>query len=350
MTPATAAPYTPTAMRILLTGGTGSVGREVVKLLVAGAHEVKVLGRRADARLPGAEYRSCDITDFTALEAEMRGCDAVVHLAALPTPLHAPDEEVFRVNCDGSFNVYHAAAEVGIRRVVSASSINAFGYHYGIRRFPIFSLPLNEEHPSFTTDSYSFSKQVLEEIADYYWRREGISGCCLRLPWVVNPEPRILERLRQEIAASLPILRKWVRMPSDQGSGRAAEVIATKERMRSGRMEEYPADYARVGELPHAAIVGSYSNFFTQLDARDSAQAFAKALFTPYEGSHPLFINDSENRYLLEAPDLARLFFPEAEVDPRLSGTASLVSIARARALIDFEPEHTISTLGVHPR
>jgi NAD(P)-dependent dehydrogenase (short-subunit alcohol dehydrogenase family) len=336
-------------MRILLTGATGSVGREVVKLLVAGGHEVRVLGRRAELVLPGAEYQACDITDFTSLKEHMRGTDGVIHLAALATPLHGPDEEVFRINCDGSFNVYQAAAELGIRRVVSASSINAFGYHYGIRSFPIRYLPIDEEHPTFTTDSYSFSKQILEEIAAYFWRREGISGCCLRLPWVVNPTPEVLAQVRGDLAVSLPILREWIRLPPAQGAARAGEVFASKERSRSARMEEYPADYALVGTLSHAAIMGSYTNFFTQLDARDSAQAFAKALFASYEGSHPLFVNDSVNRYLLDSRELARLFFPEAEARPGLRGSASLVSIESARRLIGYEPEHTIDRLAVHP-
>lgn len=336
-------------MRVLLTGATGSVGREVVKLLVAEGHKARVLGRRGAAVLPGAEYRACDITDFPSLREHMRDTEGVIHLAALATPMHGPDQEVFRINCDGSFNVYQAAAELKIRRVVSASSINAFGYHYGIKRFPIHYLPIDEEHPTFTTDSYSFSKQVLEEIAAYFWRREGISGCCLRLPWVVNPTAEILGHVRSDLASSLPTLRDWIRLPADQGAARAGEVFASKQRSRSQRMEEHPADYARVETLAHAAIMGSYTNFLTQLDARDSAQAFAKALFASYEGSHPLFVNDSVNRYLLESRDLARLFFPEAQTRPALRGAASLVSIESARRLIGFEPKHTIDRLGVHP-
>jgi nucleoside-diphosphate-sugar epimerase len=254
------------------------------------------------------------------------------------------------VNVSGSFNVYHAAAETGIRRVVSASSINAFGFHWGVARFPIRYLPIDEDHPSSTSDCYSLSKQLLEEIASYAWRREGISGCCLRLPWVANATPEVLSRVRGEIASGLPRLREWIALAPAEGAARAAEVIASKERARAGRMEEYPNDHRKLGELPHAALAGSYANFFTQVDARDSAQAFEKALVARYEGSHPLFVNDSVNRFLVDSRALARLFFPEAEARPSLAGTASLVSIDRARRLIGYEPEHTIDLLGVHPR
>lgn len=336
-------------MRVLVTGATGSVGREVALLLVAHGHEVRVVGRRREAGLPGVDYRPCDVTDYATLKDAMRETEAIIHLAALPTPLHGPDEELFRINCAGSFNVYQAAAELGIRRVVSASSINAFGYHFGIKSFPIRYLPIDEAHPTCTTDSYSFSKQVLEEIAAYFWRREGISGCCLRLPWVVNPTPDFLARLRGDIAASLPTIREWMLLPPEEGVRRAAGVLASKAKARAGRMEEYPAGFSNVGTLEHAGIMGSYSNFFTQIDARDSAQAFEKALLAAYEGSHPLFVNDSLNRYLVDSCELARLFFPEAEVRPALSGAATLVSIDRARSFIGFEPEHGIDRLGVHP-
>ena len=93
----------------------------------------------------------------------------------------------------------------------------------------------------------------------------------------------------------------------------------------------------------------TYTNLFTQLDGRDSAQAFVKALLGSYEGSHALFVNDSVNRYLLDSRELARLFYPEAEIRACLTGTASLVSIDRAHSLIGFEPKHTMDRLGMHP-
>jgi nucleoside-diphosphate-sugar epimerase len=332
-------------MMVLLTGGTGSVGQEVAKRLARGGHLVRVVGRRPGQSIPGAEYRSCDVTDFDALIREMRGCNAVIHLAALPTPLSGPAQEVFRVNCHGSFAVYQAAAELGIRRVVCASSINALGFNFGVKTFPIRYLPLDEEHPTHTTDAYSFSKQVVEEVAAYFWRRAGISGCCLRLPWVVNATPEAQARVRRTMEQSVPTLREWFRLPQAEGMARAREVIDSKEQARSSRMEEYPADYRHVGELRHAAIMEGYSNFFAQLDARDSAQAFEKALLGSYEGSQPLFVNDSVNSCLLDSRELARLFYPGAEIRRSLSGPASLVSIERARRLIGFEPEYTIDRI-----
>ena len=114
-------------MRILVTGGTGTVGREAVKRLVAHGHEVLVIGRREGLSLQDADYQSCDINDFDALREMVRGREVIVHLAAIPNPMLGPGQEIFRVNCSGTFNVFEAAAQEGIKRIVSASSINALG-------------------------------------------------------------------------------------------------------------------------------------------------------------------------------------------------------------------------------
>jgi nucleoside-diphosphate-sugar epimerase len=78
----------------------------------------------------------------------MRGCDQVVHLAALASPVVGRPEEVFRVNAEGTFNVFQAAAEAGIRRVVQASSINALGLYYGVRTTDPLYFPVDEAAPA----------------------------------------------------------------------------------------------------------------------------------------------------------------------------------------------------------
>ena len=152
-------------MRILLTGGTGEVGRTTTDRLVSRGHDVRVIGRRAGISIDGAEYRSCDILDYQALKQHTRGCDVVVHLAAIPNPWMGPSEKIYETNCNGTFNVYQAAAEEGIKRIVSASSVNAVGYFWGSKEFELSYLPVDEAHPTYTSDPYSFSKQILEEIA-----------------------------------------------------------------------------------------------------------------------------------------------------------------------------------------
>jgi len=328
-------------MRVLVTGGTGNVGRAAVARLVRSGHTVRVIGRRSDVTLDQAEYRSCDINDYQSLCDQVKGMEAVVHLAAIAHPSLAAGQEIFRVNCSGTFNVYHAAAGNGIHRVVTTSSINALGYNFGTKSFPLHYFPVDEEHRSFTTDPYSFSKQVLEEIAAYFWRREGISGICMRLPAVYEAVDgkRGLGTFVMHARASYTEL---FAMPTAERQARAQQVITRFEALRLDRAWESPR--GRFGmDRPDAGLMFGRSNFWTSIHAEDSAQAIEKGLLADYDGSHVLYINDSHNFAGVETEALATLFFPDVTARKRsLVGTESLVSIDRARALIGFGPQQSI--------
>jgi len=86
-----------------------------------------------------------------------------------------------------------------------------------------------------------------------------------------------------------------------------------------------------------------YSNFWASIDARDSAQAIELGLTADYEGSHPLWVNDSHNSAGVPTQALAELFYPDVPLKRDLVGTESLVSIDRARELLGFEPEYSVS-------
>jgi len=331
-------------MRILVTGGTGNVGRETVRQLLQMGHMVRVIGRREGMRIEGAEYRACDTTDFPALRMQMVDIDAVIHLAAIPHPAGGASQEIFRVNCLGTYHVYQAAAEAGIKRVVTASSINAFGFNFGIQGFPIEYLPIDEAHPTHTTDAYSFSKQVTEDIADYFWRREGISGVCLRLPAVIEIE-RNWESWRNGVKEQTVRLFQELRDNPAVGKEHVARVMQTLEQMRRERIHESRAR-SRFTASPEMLISVGWTNFWTGLDTRDTAQALIKGVLADYQGSHPLFVNDSLNIVGLPSADLAAVFFPQVNTYKQpLDGQTALVSIGRARQLIGFEPEYHLAEM-----
>jgi nucleoside-diphosphate-sugar epimerase len=292
--------------------------------------------------IEGAAYYPGDVTDYAQVRQAVEGMEAIVHLAAVRHPSLAPGQEIFRVNGTGTFNIYQAAAEVGIRRVVCASSINALGYNFGIKDSPLLYFPMDEEHPTYTTDPYSFSKQVVEEIAAYFHRREGISGILLRLPAVyeVQGEASWIQAALAGIRAAYDAL---LSLPETTRRQRVKGIIAKFEAMRAGRVWEFPTD-GDIYQDPEAMLAFGRSNFWASIDARDSAQAIEKALLADYEGSHPLFINDSHNFIGIESRLLAETFFPEVTTWKHpVRGTESLVGIAKARQLIGFEPEYSLS-------
>ena len=329
-------------MRVLITGGTGAVGREAVKRLVAHGHDVTVIGRTANIEIEGAAYRQCDIVDFECLTECMEGIEGVVHLAAIPNPALGPGHEIVHVNDTGTFNVYRAAADAGIRRIVSASSINALGYNFGIKRFKLLYFPMDEAHPSFTTDPYSFSKQIMEEIGYYFWRREGVSSVFLRLPGVYEVTEENEARIKEWRARTMETYGELLAQPEAEQRRIAQEIIAKHDELRAERAFETHGNWSRLREYPYARAMFGYSNFWASIDARDSAQAIELGLLADYEGSHPLWINDSHNSAGVPTQKLAELFYPDVPLTRPLKGTESLVSIDKARELLGFEPAHSI--------
>jgi nucleoside-diphosphate-sugar epimerase len=115
-------------MKVLVTGGTGFLGRRTVEQL-ARDHAVRLLVRPSASRerFPaGVEFAEGDITEPNGLLRAAQGCDAIVHAAALVKIL-APDAEFDRINVGGLENVLAAATAAGVGRVVYVSSFIALG-------------------------------------------------------------------------------------------------------------------------------------------------------------------------------------------------------------------------------
>jgi len=351
-------------MKVAVTGGIGHVGRTTVRQLMAHGHEVRVLDRTPEGEIKpevaeeidGAAYRQVEITDFESLRGQLDGVDGVVHLAALSSPGMGPEHVVYDINTRGSFNVYRTAADAGITRVVSASSINALGYNYGIKAFPIRYFPIDEAHPAFTTDPYSFSKRVLEETASYFWRREGISGVCLRFPGVYQADPRRAERHAHYAEMRNKAVETFLGWSDEERRSRARDAIARSEDFRETRMKERPFEEQRKHwekrrsegpPPPEMMLCWGRTDFWALINVLDVAQGIEKGLTETYEGSHPLFINESRNFLGVESELLLRYYFPDvADRKREITGIEALVSNERARALIEFEPKHWIGEPG----
>ncbi len=336
-------------MRVLVTGGNGSVGKAAVARLAQRGFDVTVIARTPSVEIPGARYAVCDILDYARLREIVHGCEGIVHLAAVPNPSAVNSDQVFLANVQGTFNVFKAAEEEGIRRVVQASSINALGVFYGRTPSPIAYLPVDEDHPRVASDVYSLSKQMVEDIGEYYWRRASISSVALRLPWVAPASFHPNNPTRQQRIAAL--CEQLARLDSAQRRAwfdaswagynqlRAAGVMedrALAQRLKAAQPE-------RFGDGWYA--MGSRVNFFTCVDERDSAQAIELGLTAPYEGSHSLFVNDDQNWTGVPSATLAELFYPDvSEIKRPLEGGATLVSIERAKKLLGFKVEYTFGT------
>ncbi len=338
-------------MRILVTGGSGKVGHGVVAHLIRHGHEVRVVDRKIDQPLDGAVYTAADTTDYAALREQVRGVEGIVHLAAYPNPMGTPGPEIFRVNCLGTYNVFEAAAEEKIARVVCASSINALGFNFGVKSFPIQYFPVDEGHPTFTTDPYSFSKQTTESIADYYWRRDGISSACIRMPFVYarENEPDFWTQMIQEKYPQA--LQTLLGMQEDQRIELVNRMKAGMEYGRARRLWEKPPEQFDPGdwegpdpeENPAMAAFFGYTDFWSVISVEDTAQAFEKALLAEYEGSQAFFISERYNTTGVGSETLLKIFYPEVTERKRpIQGAETLLSYDKARQMIGYEPEYLI--------
>ena len=170
--------------RILVTGGSGLIGRPTVRHLLESGASVTVLDR--DRQDFGAQVHVIegDVADPETVRRAVKGQDAVVHLAGIPGPLIADDVTTYAVNTVGTYAVLHAAAECGVRKVVYASSINATGLPLNDRPLLPERYPFDEVTTEDFTDPYSLSKKANEQAAAQIGSRTAMSITGLRFPLV----------------------------------------------------------------------------------------------------------------------------------------------------------------------
>ena len=188
-------------MRIFFTGGSGKAGKHVIPYLLDQGHRVM----NADLRPldhSGVDNLVADITDsgqmfnamssycgFDELEAGTGTpkFDAVVHFAAVPRILLKPDNETFRVNTIGTYNVIEAAVKLGIKKIIIASSETTYGICFSDGQTNPKVLPLEEDYDVDPMDSYGLSKVVNEKTARSFQRRSGFDIYALRIGNVIEP-------------------------------------------------------------------------------------------------------------------------------------------------------------------
>ncbi len=188
-------------MRILFTGGSGKAGRHAVAYLIEQGHRV-VNVDKVPLDLPGLHNRLADITDagqmydvmsayagYDELEpgTGVLSFDAVVHFAAIPRLLMTSDNECYRVNTLGTYNVIDAALKLGVRKIIFASSETTYGVCFADGERKPDYLPVDEEHPVIPEDSYAMSKVVNEVTARSFQRRSGADIYGLRINNVIEP-------------------------------------------------------------------------------------------------------------------------------------------------------------------
>jgi nucleoside-diphosphate-sugar epimerase len=276
-------------MRIAVTGGSGKLGRSVVRRLTEDGHAVLNLDRTGE-RSPALAI--VDLRNYgqvldvvLGLDDRHQGFDAIVHLGAIPAPGLVPDAATFENNMLSTYNVFQAARRAGIKKVVYASSETVLGLPFDVD--PPY-IPVDEEYPARPESTYSLVKHLEEQMAIEMTRWDpelSITG--LRFSNVMDPEDY------EDFPSfdSDATLRKW--------------------------------------------------NLWGYIDGRDGAQAVARALENGKPGFEAFIIANEDTVMSRSSASLAAEVFPGVRVTKELGEHETMLSIDKARRLLGFAPEHS---------
>jgi nucleoside-diphosphate-sugar epimerase len=287
--------------RILFTGGSGKAGKHVVPYLIGKGYRVLNIDL-VPLNHPGVDNLTVDITDsgqvFNALTSYAgldelepgKGIpqfDAVVHFAAVPRILLKPDNETFRVNTIGTYNIIEAAVKLGIRKIIIASSETTYGICFSDGRTDPHVLPLEEDYDVDPMDSYGLSKVVNEKTARSFQRRSGVDIYALRIGNVIEPH---------EYAGLFP-------------------------------------EYFRNPEVRRR-------NAFCYIDARDLGQIVDLCIQKDGLGFQLFNAGNDHNGAIIPSRELAERFFPGVPLTRELEENEALFSNRKIREVLGFQEQH----------
>ena len=171
--------------RVCVTGASGQAGRAVVRDLLEHGYHVATTDIAVSQADRFAGMLRADLTDYGQAIEALRGADAVVHLANIPAPGIATPAVTFNANMTMNFNIFQAAASLGLSRVVWASSETTLGLPFDV---PPRYAPVDEDHYPLPTTTYALSKVATETIAGHFAEWSGIPFVALRFSNIMAPE------------------------------------------------------------------------------------------------------------------------------------------------------------------
>lgn len=160
--------------KIVLTGAAGRLGSYLREPLTNIAEQLVSTDLADDIGelYAGEHYIKADLTSLDAMLDVIDGADMVVHFGAYGD--EAPFETILGPNIIGAYNVWEAAYQKGVRRVVYASSVHAVGMHSRTA-----GIGLDAPHRPDTF--YGLAKCFTEDLASLYWDKRGIESVCMRI-------------------------------------------------------------------------------------------------------------------------------------------------------------------------
>ncbi|HTJ59333.1 MAG TPA: NAD(P)-dependent oxidoreductase [Devosiaceae bacterium] len=278
--------------KVVVTGGSGKLGRAVVRDLVAHGYEVLNLDQDLPreqlcrtVRLDLSNYGEVAEAILGGIDERGGKFDAVVHLAAIPAPGLFPNARTFKNNVPASYNVFLAARQAGIRSVVFASSETVLGLPFDN---PPPYAPVDEEYYPRPESAYSLGKLLDETMAQQFARWDPeLKIIGLRFSNVMDPE----DYQKFPSFDADPLQRKW--------------------------------------------------NLWGYIDARDGAQAVRRSLEAEFKGFEAFIIANADTVMSRSNASLLAEVFPDVPVKGQISHNGTLLSIDKAKRLLGYVPQYS---------
>jgi len=267
--------------KIVVTGASGKAGRAVVRALLERDYDVLAVDVSPPAE-SAAPSLLADLTEFGQTVECLAGVESVVHLAAIPASGIHTEETTFRTNMLSTYNVFEAARLLGLRRVVWASSETILGLPFE-REQPAWA-PIEEEHRAYPESSYALSKVLSEELGRQLHRWTGVPYVALRFSNIMEPH----DYDRFPSFWKDPGLRRW--------------------------------------------------NLWGYIDARDVAEGCRLALQADIGAEH-FILAAGDTVMNRPSRELMAEVFPTVPYTPTTGDFDTLLSIQKARRLLEYEPQ-----------
>jgi len=276
---------------VLVTGGSGKLGKFVVRHLMEAGWSVTSVDRVPHPD-PTVSSTVVDLLDSGSVMDLMTGAnerheklDAVVHLAAIPAPGLQSDKATINNNFNSTLNVFMAARNAGIKKVVFASSETVLGLPFDT---PPPYVPVDEAYEPRPESFYSLAKVLEERLASELCRWDPeLSMLGLRFSNVIDP----IEYPGFEDFQDDAMKRKW--------------------------------------------------NLWGYIDARDGALAVEKALEYQTPGFEPFIIASPDSVMRVTNQELLREVFPDVALRREISEHETLLGIEKAQTLLGFDPKNS---------
>jgi len=290
-------------MRTLVTGGAGRLGRSVVRSLVEAGHDVVSVDRALAPQLD-AEQVTADLSDIAIARdvIERYSPDSIVQLAAIAVPFSAPEHQIMSTNVALAYNVMQAAVDLGVHKVVAASSPTVVGYNAPGGWVPS-KLPIDELEPAHPWNAYALSKFFVEGITRMLALKteDAVRFASFRPCYVIAPE-------------------EWAGAPTQQG--------------------HTVADRLNDPALAAPAL-------FNYLDARDAGRFIIELLaaLDDIPNAQTFIVGAADALAREPLSELLPRFHPStAALASELTGTSPAFSIEKAKRIIGWEPAYSWRT------